>query len=213
MRASIRWSAAGVVLVLGAASLDSMAQPAPSVQPSAGASAAAKVEIPPWPTDRDKLPAFDAEPFPDDKTKPPTDDDWKSAIQVRLSRVSPSVPTGCRAWRVREWMKIHCDMKTAGLRLLAGKSEGVSLVVVESLISEEAADKDWQVNLQRLESMGRFGQIVFPVRRGDRRVFEWLRLDQFDNYEGGPSIAPTSAMLVEEQWLDGEAPEIALLSR
>jgi len=195
-----------VVLVLSAAALDSRAQPAPS------ASASAKVEIPPWP-EKPELKAFDAEPFSDEKTKTPDAEDWKRAEQVRLSRVSPSVPAGCRAWRVREWMKIHCDRKTAGLRMLAGSSDGVSLVVAESLVSMEEANKSFDLLVKHLDTLGRIGQIVFPVRRGDRRVFEWLELEVWSGYDSAPSPVPSSTMIVEEQWLEGDRPYIALLRR
>ena len=202
------------VVALCAASLDSMAQPAPSAKPTASVSATAdaKVEIPPWPEKPD-LPAFDHEPFGDEKTKTPDADDWKAAKQVRLSRVSRSVPSGCRAWRVREWMKIHCDLKTAGLRMLAGKSEGVSLVISESLVSEKEAMQNPELFSKHFETMGRIGQIVFPVRRGDRRVFEWLSLEIASGYDSGQSAVPRSTMILEEQWLDGDKPYIALLWR
>jgi hypothetical protein len=229
---SLLWITAAVC----ALSLDSQAQPAPSASAKAAASASAaanaKVEIPPWPSSRDAFPAFDAEPFPADKTKAPDDADWKRAVQVRLSRISPGVPAGCRAWRVREWMKIHCDMRTAGLRLLAGSKEGVSLFLApvvpfdiaehakalereESEVREEVERGLWDsiIRRQRLEMEGRFAHIVFPIRRGDRRVFEWLAGELWEGYDGGVGIGSTSSMIVEEQWPEGEEPEVALLKR
>ena len=208
------------VAALCAASSDSHGQsstpgtagrPAPSAKASASATPA-KVVIPPRP-ESEKPPAFDAEPFPEDKSKAPTDEEWKSATKVRPSRVSSTV-SGCRVWRVREWVKLHCDMKTAGLRLLAGSTEGVTLTVPDSLISAKAfEEKPWELASAHFETLGRFGDIVFPVRRGDRRVFEWMRLDVWDNYEGPPSVGSTSAMIVEEQWLEGAQPELSVLAR
>ena len=206
------WRIAPVVMALCAASVDSVAQPVPSSSASAGPSGSAKVEIPPWP-ERVGLPMFDAEPFPEEKTKAPTADEWKAAIQVRLTRMSTSI-SGCRAWRLREWMKIHCDTKTAGIRLLAGSADGVALFVPDSLVSQEEFDKNpSELAAKHFETMGRLGQVVFPVRRGDRRVFEWLRLDVWDNYEGPPGVGSTSTMILEEQWLEGAKAEIALLAR
>ena len=229
---SLLWIAA---LVCGL-SLDSLAQPAPSATASAGvaasASASARVVIPPWPAERDAFPALDAEPFPDDKTKAPDAADWKNAVQVRFTRLSPGVPTGCRAWRVREWMKVHCDLRTSGIRLLAGNTEGVALFVAraapfdvatvarqldrdEALVRQQVAsgDLDWAVRAQAMDTTGRFGQVVFPVRRGDRRVFEWLQLEIWEGYDGPPSAASSSTMILEERWPEGEAPQVALLKR
>lgn len=221
-------------------SIDSLAQPTPAPSgrakagPAASASAsAANVEIPPWPAAPDSYPAFDAQPFPSDKTKAPVDADWKDAIQVRLSRISPGVPSGCRAWRVREWMKIHCEEKTAGVRMLAGDRQGVSVFVAQSLpydipamakqfgVEESAVhenmekfpDDGWMARDWRLQTTGRFGEVVFPVRPGDRRVFEWLKLDIWEGYDGPPSVGAESTMILEEQWLEGEAPRIALTKR
>ncbi len=205
----------GIVLCAAAvcaASSDSRGQSAPSAKASASAAAAAKVVIPPWPGG-EKAPAFDAEPFPEEKSKAPADEEWKSATKVRPSRISPTL-SGCRVWRLREWVKVHCDIKTAVVRLLAGSTEGVTLTVPDSLIPEKEFELDpWKLASAHFETMGRFGDLVFPVRRGDRRVFEWMRLEVWDNYEGPPSVGSTSHMIVEEQWLEGAQPELALLAR
>jgi hypothetical protein len=175
---------------------DSLAGPAAT----SSASAPPRVEIPPWP-DASRLPAFDAEPFPDDKSKAPTQEEWKGAPQVRLSHVA-NIAASCRAYRVREWMKIHCERKTAGLRLIAGSTEGVALFTANGL-GEQDSGTFW-------ETMGRFGQIIFPVRRGDRRLFEWLDFD-FGFSEGW---GVDSTFVIEESWAEGaKAPDIALRVR
>jgi hypothetical protein len=202
-----------LVVALTVSSADSIAQPAPSASASAGA----KIVIPPWP-DGSALPAFDAEPFPDEETKSPKPSEWSSATEVRLTRASRGT-TDCHAFRLHEWIKIHCDKKTAGLRLLAGSTDGIALWVPDSLVSREAPpgeDPTRQAKREEewLETMGRFGEIVFPVRRGDRRVFEWLGLNAEWGYDGGLWIGSSSRMIVEEQWLEGaKKPRIALLTR
>lgn len=198
-------NAALIVFAVSMTSIDSGAQPSPS------ASAVPKVEIPPWP-DQEALPAFNVEPFSDEKTKAPKLDEWKSAPAVRLSRVSPTI-SSCAARRLHEWIKIHCDIKTAGLRLLTGSNDGIALWVADALFTDKQLADDSSLFSKYFETLGRFGEIVFPVRPGDRRVFEWLRLDVWDNYEGPPSVGSTSSMFVEEQWLEGAKPEIALLAR
>jgi hypothetical protein len=155
------------------------------------------VIIPPW-VEETKLPAFDAEPFPAEKSKAPRQGEWKDAPRVRLTRVAKGA-TGCRASRIREWIKIHCDRKTAGLRLVAGSTEGIALWVADSLPSAP----------NPVFSAGLFSEIDFPVRPDDRRVFELL--DEAGGYDG---FGATSALLIEEQWRAGAPkPEIALLAR
>jgi hypothetical protein len=164
-----------------------------SAAPDAGA---ARVVIPPR-VEEATLPAFDAEPFPEEKSQAPTPSEWKDVPRVRLSRVADGV-TGCNAYRVREWIQIHCDRQTAGARLIAGSPSGIALWVPEPLSKDNA-----------FSTMGRFVEIVFPVRRGDRRVFETLDFD-FGMYEGWGTAM---GFFVEERWPEGaKSPEIALLS-
>lgn len=57
-------------------------------------------------------------------------------------------------------------------------------------------------------TVGRFVEIVFPVRRGDRRLFETFDFE-FGEWEG---FGTSPGLLVEEQWLEGaDKPTIALL--
>ena len=162
----------------------------------AGPDAGAPRPVIPPRVEKATLPAFDAAPFPEEKSKAPKPSEWKDAQEVRLSRVARSAE-GCSVRRLREWVKIHCDRMTGGLRLLAGSSEGIELWVPEAVKPEDP-----------FATMGRFFEIVFPVRRGDRRVFETFDFE-FGEWEGfgtGPGL------LVEEQWPEGAAkPQIALL--
>ncbi len=153
-----------------------------------------RVVIPPR-VEEPALAALDAEPFPGEASKPPAPSEWKEAPRVRPTRVSERI-TQCKAYRIREWVRIHCDRQTAGARLLAGSTEGIALH-----IPEPRNDADF--------TLGRFVEITFPVRRGDRRVFETMDF-LFGDWEGWGT---TSGVLVEERWLPGaKSPEIALLS-
>jgi hypothetical protein len=165
-----------------------------SAGPDAADAGASKRTIPPR-VERAALPAFDAEAFPSEKSKAPTLQEWIDAPKVRITRMSKSAD--CDAKRVREWVKIHCDRRTAGLRLIAGKTDGIALWVPEANTENP------------FQSMGRFAEIVFPVRQGDRRIFEMLTLD-FGEWEGWGT---STAFLVEEEWLEGGTPQIAMLAR
>jgi len=186
------WHLCLVALAATVTSRDSIAQSDAGARDDAGA---AKLTIPPRVEETD-LPKFDAEPFPDDKSKTPTLAEWTAAPRVRLTRMSRSV--GCTAKRVREWMKIRCERQTAGLRLIAGSADGIALWVPEPISQENP-----------FATMGRFSEIVFPVRRGDRRIFEVLMLD-FGEWEGWGT---SSSFLVEEEWPESGAPQIAMLKR
>ena len=162
-------------------------------KPDAGAedAGAEKLTIPPR-VEEKELPAFDAEPFPSEKSKPPTMNEWTAAPRVRLTRMSAGI--GCISKRVREWVKIRCEEPIGGLRLIAGSTDGIAL---------------WVAEKEFIGSEGRFGEIVFPVRPGDARVFEVLRLD-FGQWEGW---GMDSVYLVEEEWSEGGTPQIAMLKR
>ena len=157
-----------------------------------------KVVIPPR-LDAAALPAFDADPFPQEKSKMPKGEEWKTAPVVHLTRHAKRL-TDCRAYRLREWMKIHCERPTAGIRLLAGTTDGIAIWV-----SPPTNDPNTGAQVSAGSS-----EMIFPVRAGDRRVFEVLDLN-FGDWEG---FGTSSSMILEEQWMEGAAkPAIALLAR
>jgi len=128
------------------------------------------------------LPPFDAAPFPEEKTPMPKPADWKPATPVALT--SP-LPRACNAYRVREWVKIHCsDRQTSSLALLGGSSEGVGFFLVPSSFGGAP--------------MG--GDIIFPVRRDDRRMIEYSTFG--DSYEGVGT--PEFDFMISESWAPGE---------
>ena len=163
-----------------------------------GDGGAPRVVIPPL-VEEVTLPAFDAEPFPEEKSKAPKPAEWKEAPRVRLSRVAERA-RDCRAYRVREWMKIHCDRLVAALRLLAGSTDGIALWIWEQ--PSGATESDFF-------NHGHGADVIFPARRGDRRIFQVIDID-FGEYEGwgtGPGV------LIEERWPESaKSPEIALLT-
>jgi hypothetical protein len=162
----------------------------------------ARVVIPPWP-DPGTLPRFDVEPFSDEHSKPPTAREWQDAPQVQPSRAAASTTRTCRVYRVREWLKIHCERRTATLRLLAGSADGVAMFIPDP-------PKGPNDSFDPFERVGVFGEVIFPIRRGDGRLFEWIDFD-FGEYEGW---GVTSAFVIEEAWPEGaKAPVVALRAR
>jgi hypothetical protein len=92
----------------------------------------------------------------------------------------------CTMQHVREWSRITCDASNATVTLVTGTRDGCSLWANRDTV-----------------------QMLFPVRRGDRRVIEMLPhaklvtvegnygASQFEQPGGGPVV-------FSETWLEGE---------
>jgi hypothetical protein len=138
------------------------------------------------------LPRFDEAAWPDEKSPLPTPADWKPTTPVALT---DPLPFHCNAYRVREWVKIRCShLDTSTLALLAGNREGAVLFI------------DPPPDTQRTPPGG---EVVFAVRRGDRRMFEWSTFG--DSYEGPGS--PEVAFLISEAWVTGDAGPSIIIHR
>lgn len=135
-------------------------------------------------------PPFDAEPLPEGPTPAPRADEWRAATPVSLTR-NVSL---CRAYRVREWMKINCShLAPAGIAEITGPSEGVALSIAQS----DRLD---------LSLVPRNMEVIFPLRRGTGHMFMFLQIGE--GYEG-PSGAQV-ALILADHWVDGETPVITL---
>jgi hypothetical protein len=126
-------------------------------------------------------------PIPAEESDKPSLDEWRKATEVSVTRRSYAA-RHCRAYVVREWLKVHCDRDIAAVRQYAGSPKGVLL---------------W-VRQRTVEEAGRFpvgGEVILPMRAGDRRIV------QFFNGSGGGYEGPTSApaVIVDESWIEGEA--------
>jgi hypothetical protein len=88
---------------------------------------------------------------------------------------------------VREWVRIRCDVITGAIALLGGDREGLAMRL------DFARMQEWMTFPEHAE-------IVFPVRRGDRREIEWLGVSF--GYHGMSSVEP--AFVVSEQWAPGD---------
>jgi hypothetical protein len=166
----------------------------PGYAPKAPKAAASTPPPPPLPElrDPDALPAFNSEPFPEEKSKAPTLAEWKTATRLKATRVTRGL-SDCATYRLREWIKIHCSHDMTGIRLIAGSNEGVAMWVPEVTG----------------ENRVRGGELIFPVRRGDNRFFEL-----FDLIADWDRAGSETSGYVEERWLDGEtSPTLAVVQR
>jgi mono/diheme cytochrome c family protein len=117
-------------------------------------------------------------PLPEPSAQP-VKAEWETAALVEL----PHQPDTCRIQRVREWVRIRCklraeDQPLAQVTFISGQREGVEL-------SEKNGE----------------GEVVLPVRRGDRRLFE---LDALV-FAWKSAVVYGAAIVISEAWLPGEA--------
>lgn len=137
-----------------------------------------------------ELPPVDATPLPSEPTAAPSLDEWKGAPRFALTAASPRASDLCRAYRVREWVKIHCDAHVGAIRLLAGDPKGFAA---------------WMppLAMDRPPVLG--GEVIFPLRPADRRVVQVFELDA-----GYDSYLPGSAFVIDAVWVEGERPAIRM---
>lgn len=119
-----------------------------------------------------------AAPPPETRTARPLEAEWESAESVNLRLSSP-----CDALLVREWMRVKCFGAVHSGSLVAGDSAEFTVDADSSLIVA-----------------------TFPVRRGDRRVFQFEFSETF-SYQSDPTTDPP--LTISEAWFDGDpAPSI-----
>ncbi len=174
--------AATATLMVVVANAEDASAPAPADSASAlvdGGDADGEAEAGPPPT-----PAFDATPFPEEKSSRPKKEEWKDVPAVRFSDGSASVGS-CGFQRLREWIRIRCGI-TAKITLMCGNPEDVYL-------SLDPLPQDWG-------SFPEGGELVMAVRKGDRRLFEWQSVEF--GYKGSNSAV--SMAVISEMWLPGE---------
>lgn len=165
-------SLAGVAL----AAADPPASPSASAAPRASARARPPATVP-----------LATQEIPAVASDKPSLEEWKSAVVLEVTRRSPEA-VACRAYRVREWLKVHCDFPMAGIRQLGGSADGVLLWVVPK-------------TNENLWERGQGGQVILPMRAGDRRVVQFFALEGGE-YEG---IWSTPSVVLDEVWLEGAA--------
>lgn len=131
-------------------------------------------------------PAFDEKPFLEEKTPRPSKEDWKKAGQVELNEGSLKTGGICTYQRINEWLRIRCGTTTGKITLMCGNGEDVFMTL-------DQIPQDWGIFPEGAE-------MVFAVRKGDRRLFEWQSIEF--GYKGANSA--TSFLVISEMWLPGE---------
>ncbi|APR80209.1 Hypothetical protein A7982_05556 [Minicystis rosea] len=136
------------------------------------------------------LPSFADEPFPEKATSFPKAEEWEEAKAVTVDRVHPpslfvthaNERVGCRAQRVREWVRIQCQAMTGGAVLLGGNRDGLSI---------------------RFDKVHGGTEVIVPVRRGDRRVIEMFGSETL-SFKAFSSERAKFGFVISEQWPAGD---------
>ncbi len=107
-------------------------------------------------------------PIPAEKSPPPTLAEWTAALDIGGVRASE-----CKLRRVREWIRFRCVAdKLIGAELLGGTASEVSYS--NRADACPPAEEGYDYYAQEMLCNARV-EIVFPLRRGDRRFFQILR--------------------------------------
>ena len=127
---------------------------------------------------------------PDEKTAVPKAEEWKNAEPLALARPHPL----CHAERLREWVRVSCKSPGEfdiywGARIVGGSHKDVS-------IADRPSDPK--------EKLGPGCDVMFPVRRGDRRLIElalFVPCQEWRCY----TVEEDVGLMISELWLDDEA--------
>ena len=130
--------------------------------------------------------------WPTSPSAAPTAEEWASAAPLPLLRQSG----GCAANRVREWVRVSCrfgDTMIKGVRVLSGP-EDISIL-----------ERPLEQGMPRVDQWSRptmrGSMIVFPVRRGDRRLIQVV--EEF--FEGRYTTGEDALAVISAVWLDKDA--------
>ncbi|NUQ78695.1 MAG: hypothetical protein HUU21_34640 [Polyangiaceae bacterium] len=165
-------------LFLFAASVASEGVLAGAASPSGTASAGPAPEAPP-------TKGLEDDPPGEEKTPAPALDEWKGAAKIKIHRADKR----CNAYRVREWVKIHCSFPAAGAAMITGNPEGVAVWVDRT-----------SMEIEKVAFTPRGVDVIFPVRRGDGRLFELYEWIADYMYPSGHAVSVT----ISESWVEGE---------
>jgi hypothetical protein len=108
--------------------------------------------------------------IPEEKSKSPTLAEWSAATDIGGRFEDASI---CKLRRVREWLRFRCEGENGlGAELLGGTTTEVAFfqAVDEGTCTKVADAQPYLVPICKTKV-----EIVFPLRRGDRRFFQVLR--------------------------------------
>jgi hypothetical protein len=172
---------------------------AATVSATASAAAVSAAEARPGPAPAalgDDAPSLAEWSPPEAASDKPKPEEWDRAPPLALLRPHAQ----CTASAIREWVRISCkdpndDFK--GVRVVAGSEKDVSIADFQW----KGIGKDWETGKDK-ERMLDGVAVIFPVRKGDRRVMTVIRW-----ISGGWKswyIREDTVTTISELWLPGE---------
>ncbi|MDI3286891.1 hypothetical protein [Polyangium sp. 15x6] len=133
-------------------------------------------------------------PVPTEKSKPPTFAEWTAAKDL----AAPVSSTSCGVRRVREWLRFRCEvMNSNSIDLVTGHSNDVFFSVKQG--GGECHDEpgEGQICWDAVE-------VVFPLRRGDRRFFQITQRTGGYYMPGSSGPMVRSSLGLSEMWVEDE---------
>lgn len=161
-----------------------------SASASASGSGSARAALPP---------RISENPPGEEKSKTPTVAEWKKSERVTLDG---QLATDCEVRRVREWVRITCQDPAASVSLIGGPYEGFAAALSPWKHEPIMGDNDMQIGV----SLKGGYSFQFPVRRGERRVYE-VMIAEFAGYQG---VLPSLDYYAIVAWPEGEEPTILI---
>jgi len=126
---------------------------------------------------------------PETPSKPPKPAEWAAAEDIVASHF-----TSCAVRRVREWLRVRCQLRsTASIEVVAGSGKDVYFSILSGKGSCYPDEEQGEICEDQDE-------VVFPMRRGDRRFLQFSR--RALGY--GMGMSTTGDVLVSEYWLEDE---------
>jgi hypothetical protein len=128
--------------------------------------------------------------FPSSRSAAPDAAEWSATPAFELSRRIGAQAKLCEARKLREWVRLRCGaLRVSAITELGGSAEGVRL----------------RLDPKSADGLPAGGELVFPMRPGERRVFSFWTLGE--GYDGPLTVIP--ALVAQSDW-SGEHPFLVL---
>lgn len=135
-------------------------------------------------TPPDEERALEGSAIPSERSPIPKAPEWSGAQRVRPTRRGPAA-LACRAYLVREWLRVRCPGEAFALSLLAGD-----------------VDVAFWIDPQTKE-----GEVMMPLRPGSKHVVQLWKAGR----DAGGGFAPEPLCAVQEHWIAGAAAPVVTI--
>jgi hypothetical protein len=138
---------------------------------------------------------------PDEKSKAPALAEWNAATDIGGKFEEAS---SCKLRRVREWLRFHCEGENfLGAELLGGTTTEVAFfqAVDEGTCTKVALNEQVLAPICKTKV-----EIVFPLRRGDRRFFQIVRRGRYNSWSPMTDFRPMVVVgaTLSAAWVEDE---------